>query len=192
MALQGVKAVFLDRDGVINENRPDHVKDWSEFRFLPGSTEAIALLSRAGILVFVISNQAVVNRGIVSRETVDAINSRMIKEIGLMGGRVDAVAYCPHLPEERCNCRKPEPGLLLGIAHQYGLELKNAVVIGDAMSDIVAAQSVGCQAILVMTGRGRDQLMMAKTAGKNSFAVASDLRAAVDLLLTGTVKRSRA
>src|SRR5581483_7374460 len=85
-----VKAVFLDRDGVINENRPDHVKSWAEFRFLPGALEAIARLSRAGVKVFVITNQAVVNRGIVSPHTVDSINERMIGEIERHGGRIEA------------------------------------------------------------------------------------------------------
>lgn len=177
------KAVFLDRDGVINENRPDHVKSWAEFSFLPGVLDGIARLSEAGVHVFVISNQAIVNRGVVSRESVDAINQRMIDEIRRWGGNVDAVAYCPHRPEERCSCRKPEPGLLLGLARLHGLDLKDAVVIGDAMSDVDAAHAAGCKAILVETGRGSEQLAMATAAGRNGFAVARDLSGAVELLL---------
>ncbi len=178
-----VKAVFLDRDGVINENRADYVKDWAEFRFLPGSLEAIARLSRAGVKVFVITNQAIVNRGVVSCDTVDAINLRMMAEIQRWGGRVEAVAYCPHRAEEHCHCRKPEPGLLLGLARDYGLDLKDAAVVGDALTDVEAGLAVECRAILVMTGRGREQLAMAMATGRRGFSVARDLPTAVDLVL---------
>jgi D-glycero-D-manno-heptose 1,7-bisphosphate phosphatase len=181
-----VKAVFLDRDGVINENRPDHVKSWSEFRFLPGAPEAVARLSRAGIRVFIITNQAIINRGMVSRSTVDQINRRMIREIRRAGGRIDGVAYCPHRPDEHCTCRKPQPGLLLTLAARYALDLREAVVIGDALSDIEAALAAGCQAILVMTGRGRDQFRATSDA-PTTFRVAADLNAAIDLLLRHSI-----
>lgn len=176
-------AVFLDRDGVINENRTDHVKSWDEFRFLPGSKEAIKRLTRSGIMVFVITNQAIVNRGMVSNEVVDEINLRMMDEIRRYGGRVEAVAYCPHRPEERCRCRKPSPGLILDLARDYSLDLMDTVVIGDALTDIEAAMAAGCRGILVMTGRGREQRKIAEATGRNGFIVADDLNAAVDILL---------
>ena len=176
-------AVFLDRDGVINENRADHVKCWAEFRFLPGAPDAIARLSRAGVRIFVITNQAIINRGMVSREAVDQINSQMAAEVERHGGRIDAIAYCPHRPEEGCGCRKPQPGLLLDLARRHGLDLRATVVIGDALSDVEAGIAAGCRAILVLTGRGPEQL--ARTDGRNGFAVASDLSAAVELLLGG-------
>lgn len=177
-----MKAVFLDRDGVVNENLVDHVKRWSEFRFLPGALEAIARLSRYKVMVFIITNQAIISRGIVSRQTVDAINSRMLAEIRRRGGRVDEVTYCPHRPEDHCHCRKPQPGLLLNLAHKYRLDLREAIVIGDALTDIQAGASVGCDTILVMTGRGQQQLAVAKEAGLNGFRVAADLSEAVDLV----------
>ncbi|MGQ9675825.1 MAG: D-glycero-beta-D-manno-heptose 1,7-bisphosphate 7-phosphatase [Chloroflexota bacterium] len=177
-----MKAVFLDRDGVINENRSDHVKDWSEFRFLPGTPEAIARLSRTGVRIFVITNQAIINRGVVSRQQVDAINRRMVREIENRGGRIDEVVYCPHHPDEACDCRKPRPGLLLSLARKHRLDLSDTALIGDALTDIEAGLSVGCDAILVLTGRGRDQLAQAVAAGKNGFRIASDLSEAVDLL----------
>jgi len=176
-------AVFLDRDGVINENRTDHVKAWEEFRFLPNALEAIARLSRAGIKVFVITNQAVVNRGLVPRETVDAINQRMIEEVERHGGRIEAVAYCPHRPEEQCGCRKPQPGLILDLARRYRLDLRETVLIGDAASDLEAGQLAGCRTILVLTGRGNEQLALARRAGKGEFRMAPDLLAATDMLL---------
>ncbi|HVC34338.1 MAG TPA: HAD family hydrolase [Chloroflexota bacterium] len=178
-----IKAVFLDRDGVINENRPDHVKSWREFHFLPGVPEAVARLSRAGAMVFVTSNQAVINRGTVSREMVDAINQRMVREIARRGGWIEAVVCCPHRPDERCSCRKPRPGLLLGLADRYGLDLEETVVIGDALTDVEAGQAAGSRAILVLTGRGSEQLALATSMGKNGFSVASDLGAATELLL---------
>jgi D-glycero-D-manno-heptose 1,7-bisphosphate phosphatase len=176
-------AIFLDRDGVINENRADHVKSWSEFHFLPGVSEAIARLSRAGIKVFVITNQAVINRGMVPRDVVELINRRMIQELRRQGGRIEMVAHCPHRPEEQCQCRKPEPGLLLSLARDYGVDLEDSVLIGDALTDIDAGQAAGCRTVLVLTGRGREQLAIAAAEGKNGFAVAADLAAAVDLLL---------
>lgn len=178
-----MKTVFLDRDGVINENRPDHVKSWAEFCFLPGAPEAVARLTRAGLQAFVVTNQAIVNRGVVSRDTIDAINDRMVREIAYRGGRIEAVAYCPHRPDEHCQCRKPQPGLLLGLARQYELDLSESVLIGDALGDVEAALAVGCRAILVLTGRGPEQLELAQAAGRSDFRVASDLDAAIELLL---------
>lgn len=179
-----MRAVFLDRDGVINRNRPDHVKNWSEFQFLPGALAAVARLSRAGVRVFIISNQAIINRGMVRRETVDQINRRMVEEIEYRGGRIEDVAYCPHRPDERCACRKPRPGLLLELARKYALDLREATVIGDALADIEAGQAAGCQVILVLTGRGREQLELARAVGKHGFVVASDLGMATEVVLS--------
>jgi D-glycero-D-manno-heptose 1,7-bisphosphate phosphatase len=178
-----MQAVFLDRDGVINENRTEHVKSWAEFRFLPGAPQAIARLSQVGVRVFVITNQAIINRGIVSPRTVDAINRRMVREIEAAEGRIEMVAYCPHRPEERCGCRKPQPGLLLQVARRYGVNLRDAVLIGDALTDIEAGQTVGCRTVLVLTGRGREQLAKATATQVNGFAVVPDLSAAVAMLL---------
>jgi D-glycero-D-manno-heptose 1,7-bisphosphate phosphatase len=177
-------AIFLDRDGVINENRPDHVKNWREFRFLPGSLQAITELSQAGSRLFVISNQAAVNKGIIPREAVDDINRRMIEAIESQGGKVEGLAYCPHSPEEFCACRKPRPGLLHGLAEVHGVDLRTSVVIGDALSDIEAGQAAGCKTVLVMTGRGREQFSQAHRRGLAGFLVAPDLWAATRLLLS--------
>lgn len=176
-------AVFLDRDGVINVNRSDHVKCWSEFQFLPTALAAISRLARIQVKVFVITNQAIVNRGIVSRETVDDINRMMSAEIVRHGGRVDAVAYCPHRPDEGCDCRKPRPGLILDLARRNGLCPQDAVVIGDALSDVVAAREAGSRPIMVLTGRGQEQLALAGASGQADFVVATDLSAAVDVVV---------
>lgn len=179
-----VTAIFLDRDGVINENRTDHVKSWAEFRFLPGAPEAVARLSRAGLRIFVVTNQAVVNRGLVSDGTVGAVNHRMVRELRRHGGRIEAVACCPHRPEERCTCRKPRPGLLLALALRYGVDLQAAAVVGDALTDIQAGQAAGCHTVLVLTGRGHHELQRAASSGANGFMVAPDLHGVADLFVT--------
>jgi D-glycero-D-manno-heptose 1,7-bisphosphate phosphatase len=179
-----VRAVFLDRDGVINENRVDHVKSWGEFRFLPRAPEAIARLTRAGHPVFIITNQAIVNRGLVSCDIVEGINRRMIRELEWQGGRVVDVAYCPHRPDERCGCRKPKPGLLLQLAHRHGVNLQDAVLIGDARSDLEAGHAVGCETMLVLTGRGTTQLPLVLNSPPGRVTVALDLEHAVDLVLS--------
>src|SRR5262249_56778368 len=121
-----LSAVFLDRDGVINENRDDHVKCWQEFRFLPGVLDAVAQLSHAGMRVFVITNQAVINLGHAERESIEAVNERMREEVRLHGGAIEAVAYCPHRPDEACACRKPRPGLVLDLAWRYAIDLSQS------------------------------------------------------------------
>ncbi|MCS6964811.1 D-glycero-beta-D-manno-heptose 1,7-bisphosphate 7-phosphatase [Thermoflexus sp.] len=149
-----MRAVFLDRDGVICENRPDHVKSWTEFRFLPGALQALRRLSAAPFSIVVVTNQAIVHRGIVPAAVVEEIHRWMIRDIQLAGGRVDAIYYCPHRPEEDCLCRKPKPGLLLQAARDLGIRLEASYLIGDALTDVEAALAAGCQPLLVRTGRG--------------------------------------
>lgn len=175
-------AILLDRDGVINCNRCDHVKTWDEFQFLPGALSALARLARLELPVIVISNQGAIGRGLMTGAAADEINRLMIAEVCLAGGRIDDVLYCPHRPEEGCACRKPRPGLLLQAAERWRLDLAASVLIGDAEADIVAAQSAGCRPLLVLTGRGTEQLAAMRAAGRDGFAVADNLLAAVDWL----------
>lgn len=156
-----MRAVFLDRDGVICENRPDHVKSWDEFQFLPGAKASLAALSRLDLPIIVVTNQAIVGRGIVSADVVDNIHRRMLAEVEAYGGRIDHVVYCPHRPEDRCGCRKPEPGMLLSTAAQMGIDLSQSYMVGDAVTDLMAGHQVGCQTLLVLTGRGVQQLVPA-------------------------------
>jgi D-glycero-D-manno-heptose 1,7-bisphosphate phosphatase len=179
-----MSVVFLDRDGVINENRVDHVKSWGEFQFLPDVPGAIARLTRAGVKVFIITNQAIVNRGLVSREVVEAINQRMVRELELWGAKIAAVAYCPHRPDEQCGCRKPQPGLLFRLAREHGVSLHGSILIGDAWSDIQAGRAAGCETILVLTGRGATQLPLIPSVPTEPITVASSLGHAVDLVIS--------
>lgn len=150
--------IFLDRDGVINENRADYVKSWSEFRFLPGSLEAIARLTEARHRVVVCTNQAGVARGTMSQEAVEEIHSRMLARVAEFGGLIEKVYYCPHGKDENCACRKPRPGLLLQARDDLALDMRQAVFVGDCITDALAAQAAGICPILVLTGLGAEQL----------------------------------
>ena len=146
--------MFLDRDGVINEERSDYVKRWEEFRFLPGALEALALLTEAGFGLFVVTNQSAIGRGLVLAGDIRDIHRRMMAEIERAGGHIAQTYCCPHAPEDRCECRKPRPGLLVKAAREYGLELTRCYLIGDKPTDVIAGQAVGCQCVLVLSGLG--------------------------------------
>jgi D-glycero-D-manno-heptose 1,7-bisphosphate phosphatase len=176
-------AVFLDRDGVINENRADYVTSWEEFVFLPNVFEPLRQLAQNGLLTIVITNQSAINRGLVSRETVETIHCQMREVVSRNGGHIEAVLTCPHRPDENCTCRKPQPGLLLQAAERFDLDLTRSYVIGDALCDIAAGLAVGCRPILVLTGLGREELVRLKAHGYDGYRVARDLREAVEWIL---------
>jgi D-glycero-D-manno-heptose 1,7-bisphosphate phosphatase len=180
-----VATIFLDRDGVINENRSDYVKSWNEFRFLPGSREAIAKLTQAGHRIIVCTNQAGIARGHIPVETVEEIHRRMMAEIALTGGRIEKVYYCPHSKDEHCACRKPRPGLLLRARDELCLDLANAVFVGDSMTDIRAGLAAGVHCVLVLTGLGTEQLRDHGHEASGPFLVTMNLRHAVESILQG-------
>lgn len=178
-----MRAVFLDRDGVICRNRPDHVKSWNEFVFLAHARESLARLTVLDMPIIVITNQAAINRGIVSAETVEEINQRMVMEVEAAGGRVDRVYYCRHRPDERCGCRKPQPGLLKKAAADLDIELKGSYLVGDAWSDIQAGLAVDCTSFLVLTGRGLRQANQALREAPGRFRVVRNVSEAVTTIL---------
>ena len=178
-----MKAVFLDRDGVICCNRDDYVKSWDEFQFLRGAREAIARLTGAGWPVVVITNQAVVNRGIASATVVEEIHGRMVAEVEAYGGRIARVYYCPHRPDEHCGCRKPQPGMLLQAAGELDIDLEDSCLIGDTVTDIQAAQAVGVKPYLVLTGLGKRQYLESLHQESNGFRLSLNLWKAVDDIL---------
>jgi len=179
-----MRAVFLDRDGVINENRPDYVKSWQEIKFLPGAFESLRRLANTPCLIIVISNQSAINRGLVASSTVDDIHSRMRTAVERHEGRIDGFFCCPHRPDERCDCRKPKPGLLLLAAQHFSLDLHQCYLVGDAATDLAAARAVGCHPILVLTGRGRESLPLVKNSQDNQTMVFDDISAATDWILS--------
>jgi D-glycero-D-manno-heptose 1,7-bisphosphate phosphatase len=180
-----MSTIFLDRDGVINENRADYVKSWSEFSFLPGSKEAIANLTKAGHCIVVCTNQAAIAKGIISRDTVEEIHVRMVAEIAEAGGRVERVYYCPHSKNENCFCRKPRPGMLLCARDELGIDMTDAIFIGDAMSDINAALAAGVHPILVLTGLGMQHLGEHYAVAHGPFQIALSLKDAAEIILRG-------
>ena len=148
-------AIFLDRDGVINDNRTDHVKSWDEFKFIPGALESIRELTQTGLPIFVITNQAAVNRGLMTLDTLEDIHRRMKTAIYEAGGEITQVYHCPHDNHEACNCRKPASGMLLRAAEEYNIDLTRSFLVGDAWTDVAAGIGAGARSILLMTGRGR-------------------------------------
>jgi D-glycero-D-manno-heptose 1,7-bisphosphate phosphatase len=149
-----MKLIILDRDGVINYDSADYIKSPAEWKPIPGSLEAIARLNQAGYHVVVATNQSGIGRGLFDVATLNAIHEKMHKALGLAGGRIDAVFFCPHTQDTDCDCRKPKPGLLEDIAHRFNTELTGVPVIGDSLRDLQAAAAVGAQPVLVLTGKG--------------------------------------
>jgi D-glycero-D-manno-heptose 1,7-bisphosphate phosphatase len=151
-----MKLVILDRDGTINEDRDDYVKSADEWRPVPGSLEAIARLNHAGWHVVVATNQSGLGRGLFDMEALNRMHRKMHDALLQHGGRIDAVFFCPHAPEDECRCRKPLPGLFEEIAERYGLDLAGVPAVGDSLRDLQAAVSAGCTPHLVRTGKGAD------------------------------------
>jgi len=170
-----VGAIFLDRDGVINENSADHVKSWDEFKFIPGAIESIRELTLTGRPIFVVTNQAAVNRGLMTQETLDDIHRRMTAVIYEAGGLITKVFHCPHDNHEQCNCRKPASGMLLKAADEYGIDLAQSYMVGDAWTDVAAGLGVSAKSILLMTGRGRWNFVSCWNRFGLDFAAACDL-----------------
>jgi D-glycero-D-manno-heptose 1,7-bisphosphate phosphatase len=174
----GRAAVFLDRDGVINANRADHVLDWSQFAFLPGVLRALAMLAAADLPVIVVTNQGVVGRGVLAAQALDEIHRRMAAVIRGAGGELLDVLYCPHDGAAHCTCRKPQPGLFFQAAQAHDIDLTASYYIGDALTDIEAGKAAGCTCVLVHTGRGRTQHLREEARLLRDYFVARDLQAA--------------
>ncbi len=147
------KLVILGRDGILNEFRDDHVKSPSEWQPIPGALEAVARLNHSGWHVVVATNQSGVGRGMIDMASVNAIHAHMMQRLAAVGGRIDAVFFCPHTPEDHCDCRKPLPGLMLEISRRYGIDLAHVPMVADTLRDLQAAHSAGCQPHLLRCGR---------------------------------------
>jgi D-glycero-D-manno-heptose 1,7-bisphosphate phosphatase len=145
------KVILLDRDGVINEDSPYYIKSTDEFILIPESLKAIAKLHRAGYRIGVATNQSGVSRGLYTEEQLAAIHQKMFKAVEEAGGRIDALAYCIHLPEEGCHCRKPQPGMLFALAKALNTSLNNVPFVGDRVSDILAAKAAGAVPVMILS-----------------------------------------
>ena len=182
-----MKLIILDRDGVINIDSALYIKSPAEWKALPGSLEAIARLNQAGYKVVVATNQSGIGRGLFDMDTLNAMHEKMHKGLAAVGGRVEAIFYCPHTADEGCSCRKPKPGMFERIAKLYNQDLTGVPAIGDSLRDLQAANALGCAPILVRTGKGE------KTEAEGNLPtgtkIHADLAAAVDALLGKSAKK---
>jgi D-glycero-D-manno-heptose 1,7-bisphosphate phosphatase len=178
------KVVFLDRDGTINRDSPDYIKSRGEFEFLPGSLEAISNLTRHGFVTIVVTNQSAVPRKLISPMELEFIHSMMAQTVALNGGEIKDVFYCPHMPEDGCDCRKPEPGLIFQARDKYEIDLTAAVMVGDSVKDIECARRAGCgRAVLVKSGLKDDVKNELKSRQTRVDFVADDLLYAADWII---------
>jgi D-glycero-D-manno-heptose 1,7-bisphosphate phosphatase len=150
-----MKLVILDRDGTINHDSDDYIKSPAEWRPIKGSLEAIARLTQAGYRVVVATNQSGIARGLFDTKTLFAIHDLLQRSAGQVGGRIDAFFFCPHAADARCECRKPQPGMLLEVARRFNVSLEDTFMVGDARRDLEAAVAAGAKPVLVLTGKGR-------------------------------------
>jgi D-glycero-D-manno-heptose 1,7-bisphosphate phosphatase len=151
-----MKLVVLDRDGVINYDSVHFIKSTNEWIPIPGSLEAIALLNQSGYRVALATNQSGISRGLFDMATLNAIHDKMHRALAQLGGRIDALFYCPHSADDNCTCRKPKPGMMEEIGKRFGQDLKGVAIVGDALRDLQAGAVLGMQPILVRTGKGEE------------------------------------
>jgi D-glycero-D-manno-heptose 1,7-bisphosphate phosphatase len=181
-------AIFLDRDGVIIENRVSYVRSWTDVAFLPDAHAALALLARTGYAIVVVTNQSAVGRGLMTLAQAEQINRDIVRVIAVTKGRIDHVYMCPHAPADGCKCRKPRPGLLTQAAEDLDLDLSSSFLIGDALTDLQAAQAAGVpHRIMVRTGRGASQLQLSEASSLPPFTVCNHLLEAIHLILDGRI-----
>jgi len=178
-------AIFLDRDGVLIENRADYVRDWSQVVIFHDAINALLNTNLHHYKIVIVTNQSAVGREIISLETAQEINNQLVVVIRNHEGRVDGVYVCPHKPDDDCNCRKPKPGLLLQASKELSLDLKHSWMIGDAWSDLQAGQAAGVRGtIIVKTGRGIDQLSMHPPKNLGDYLVCDNLQQALQAILS--------
>jgi D-glycero-D-manno-heptose 1,7-bisphosphate phosphatase len=184
-------AVFLDRDGVIIQNRECYVRDWVDVEFIPESLQALERLSQSTYKIIFISNQSAVGRGIISIAQAEVINQRIIEKIADAGGRVDASFICPHAPEDNCSCRKPLPGLIFQAAEALSIDLPSSVLVGDAITDIQAGSAAGIKRlVLVKTGRGLTQSLSSPLLKQYPNLLITDhLLSAVNIILSKSISQ---
>ena len=149
-----MKLIILDRDGVINHDSDNYVKNANEWHAITGSIEAIAQLSKAGYTIAVATNQSGLSRGLFGLDELEDMHRKMCQLVEEAGGHIDGIFYCPHLPKDLCLCRKPATGLIQTIAGEFGADLHGVPLVGDSLKDLQAAISTGCRPILVRTGKG--------------------------------------
>ena len=175
------KLIILDRDGVINKDSADYIKSVDEWLPINGSINAIVKLKQAGFKVAIATNQSGVGRGYYSESILSAMHKKLADLLAVFNVAVDYVAYCPHLPDANCACRKPRPGLLSEISEALSVDLCGAIMVGDSLRDLQAGITLGCQPVLVLTGKGQATLKQLKNNDIKSDIAASDIDVFDDL-----------
>jgi len=178
------KCVFLDRDGVINKKAPegDYIKNWGEFKFLPGVKEAIQRLNKADFLVIVITNQRGIAKGLLTEKDLKDIHTKMIEELKKSGAKIDGIYYCPHGEKDNCNCRKPKIGLFLKAKEDFNIGMNKSWLIGDSKSDIIAGQKAGCKTIILINEKFYKNDILIDKDIKYNFK-ASNLKEAINKII---------
>lgn len=180
-------AIFMDRDGVIIENRENYVRNWADVEVYPQAFHALMSASHSAYKIVIITNQAGVGKGIIPLETATEINQRLVEAIEKAGGRVDGLYMCPHTPQDQCECRKPRPGMILQAARDLSLDLSRSWMIGDALSDLQAGKAAGVEHIaMVRTGRGTQQAQLPESANLGPFHLYTDLTEVIQHLLNSS------
>jgi D-glycero-D-manno-heptose 1,7-bisphosphate phosphatase len=178
------KVVFLDRDGTINQDSADYIKDWSEFVFLPRSIEAIRDLTAAGFTIVIITNQSAIPRQLISPSELEDIHSKLKSAVRSGGGKISDIFHCPHMPADGCDCRKPRPGLIIQAQKKYSIELATSVMVGDSAKDIECAHNAGCgHSILVKTGNYQEAAARLAAANLAADYLAADLYEAAEWII---------
>ena len=177
-----MKLVILDRDGVINYDSAQHIKSPNEWIPIPGSLEAIALLTQSGFRVVLATNQSGIARGLFDMATLITIHDKMYRALGQLGGRIDAMFYCPHTADANCDCRKPKSGMFEDIGRRFGVDLNGIPSVGDSMRDLQAGAALGAQPILVRTGKG--EATLAKGGLPEGTWICADLADAAQRIIT--------
>ncbi|HEX3017796.1 MAG TPA: D-glycero-beta-D-manno-heptose 1,7-bisphosphate 7-phosphatase [Caproicibacter sp.] len=176
-----MKTIFLDRDGVINEDRDDYVKGVKELKIFPFVPQSIKRLNDAGLQVFVVSNQQGIAKGLFSRNDLNEMKNEIDRQVEQAGGKIEKYYFCMHLASDGCSCRKPKPGLLIKAANEYNFDTKESIMIGDSERDIIAGKNAGCKTILVLTGKLNQE--EAENMESKPNYVARNLADAVDYIL---------
>ncbi len=173
-------ALFLDRDGILLENNPTYIRSWSEAKIYPRALTALARIRESPYKVVIVTNQAGVAKGLIPVDDAEDINRQLVHEIEKSGGRVDGVFMCPHAVDDACTCRKPLPGLLLEAARELSLDLGRSIMVGDALSDLMAGRAAGIkQVVMVRSGRGAEQSQLPEALNLQPFPLYDTLAEAL-------------
>jgi D-glycero-D-manno-heptose 1,7-bisphosphate phosphatase len=177
-----MKLVILDRDGVVNQDSANFIKSPNEWIALPGSLEAIALLNQSGFRVAIATNQSGISRGLFDMAMLNSINDKMHRALAQLGGRIDAMFYCPHAADDNCTCRKPKTGMVDDIARRFSVDLSEVFAVGDSLRDLQAFHDAGCKPILVRSGKGEETLSQANLP--KDTLIFADLNEAAQHIIT--------